>query len=197
MSATASPVLPGRVASLHLHPPQPGAPLQCVEAIEVIEAKGIFGEPRYFGRLSRDIGQPNRRQISLIEREQLAEHAAGLGLQSIPPGAVRANIETLGINLVALVGREVQLGQALLLIYAAREPCAKMDAVCRGLRERMTNNRQGVLAQVLRSGTIRVGDSVTVRNLKSPPSNPSPAGSGHDTGDGPPTHSLKPGARNQ
>ncbi len=182
MSATASPVLPGRVASLHLHPPQPGAPLQCVEAIEVIEAKGILGEPRYFGRLSRDIGRPNRRQISLIEREQLAEHAAGLGLQSIPPGAVRANIETLGINLVALVGREVQLGQALLLIYAAREPCAKMDAVCRGLRERMTNNRQGVLAQVLRSGNIRVGDSIMVGNLKSPPSNPSPAGSSHGHG---------------
>ena len=197
MNAPASPVLPGRVASLHLHPPQPGAPLQCVEAIEVIEAKGILGEPRYFGRLSRDIGQPNRRQISLIEREQLLEHAAGLGLKSIPPGAVRANIETLGINLVALVGREVELGQALLLIYAAREPCAKMDAVCRGLRERMTNNRQGVLAQVLRSGTVRVGDSITVGNLKSPPSNPSPAGSGHDTGDGPRTHNLKPEARNQ
>ena len=167
MSATASPVLPGRVASLHLHPPQPGAPLQCVEAIEVIEAKGIFGEPRYFGRLSRDIGQPNRRQISLIEREQLAEHAAGLGLQSIPPGAVRANIETLGINLVALVGREVQLGQALLLIYAAREPCAKMDAVCQGLRKLMTGNRQGVLAQVVRSGRISVGDSIKVRAASS------------------------------
>src|SRR6266568_539447 len=181
-SVVNSPALSGHVASLHLHPAEAGAPLQNVDLLELIESKGIFGEPRYFGRLSRDSDSPNRRQISLIEREQLAEHAAGLGLQSIPPGAVRANIETLGINLVALVGRQVQLGQALLLIYAAREPCAKMDAVCRGLRERMTNNRQGVLAQVLRSGNIRVGDSITVGNLKSPPSDPSPAGSGHGHG---------------
>ena len=50
--------------------------------------------------------QPIRRQISLIEREQIAEHAAALGLQSIPAGGVRSNIETFGINLIAVVGRE-------------------------------------------------------------------------------------------
>jgi len=28
------------------------------------------------------------------------------------------------------------------------------------LRERMLNNRQGVLAEVRRSGTVRIGDSI-------------------------------------
>src|SRR5256885_7561570 len=51
-------------------------------------------EPRYFGRVSRNSGKPSRRQLSLIEREQIAEHAAPLGLETIAPGAVRANIET-------------------------------------------------------------------------------------------------------
>jgi MOSC domain-containing protein YiiM len=153
----------GTVASLHLHPAKPGTPLQSAEEFEVVEAKGIQGEPRYFGRVSRDTGLANRRQITLMEREQIEEHATALGLQSIAPGAVRSNIETRGIDLISVLGREVEIGEAILLLYAPRDPCEKMDAICQGLRERMLKNRQGVLAQVLRSGKIRVGDRVRVR----------------------------------
>jgi MOSC domain-containing protein YiiM len=138
-----------------------------VEFIEVIEHKGILGEPRYFGRMSSG-GQPSRRQVSLIEREQIAEHAAALGLPSIPPGAVRANIETNGLKLVSLVGRQIQIGEAILLVSAPRDPCAKMDAICQGLRDLMTHSRQGVLAQILQSGKIRVGDEI--RELSAEPS---------------------------
>src|ERR1051325_5081995 len=150
----------GRVVSLHLHPKEPGALLQTVEEIELVEAKGILGEPRYFGRANRETGQPSRRQLTLIEREQISEHAASLGLSSIAPGAVRANIETVGINLIALIGREVEIGEAVLSIYAPRDPCAKMDAICQGLRELMMDKKQGVLAQIFRSGRIRVGDAL-------------------------------------
>src|SRR5215831_4497413 len=108
----------GLVESLHLHPQTPGAPLQSVESIQLVKGKGILNEPRYFGRISQDTGKPSKRQATLIEREQLAEHAVALGLQGIPPGAVRSNIETSGINLVALVGREIQIGGAVLLVYA-------------------------------------------------------------------------------
>lgn len=163
MNANDSPVLPGRVASLHLHPAEPGTPLQAVEAVEVVAGHGIQGDTRYFGRLSRDTGQPTRRQVTLIEREQIAEHAAALGLPSITPGAVRSNIETTGINLILLLGREVEIGGAVLRLYAPRDPCAKMDAICQGLRALMMNSRQGVLAEVIRSGTIRVGDPICPR----------------------------------
>jgi MOSC domain-containing protein YiiM len=162
MNAPSSSALPGRVASLHLHPPEPGAPLQNIDVIEVVEGKGIRNDTRYFGRLNRSTGQPSRRQVSLIEREQVASHAAALGRESIAPGAVRANIETLGVNLLAWVGRQVQVGEAILFLYEPRMPCEKMDAVCPGLRELMKNNQQGVLAQVLRSGMIREGDSISV-----------------------------------
>jgi hypothetical protein len=40
-----------------------------------------------------------------------------------------------------------------------------MDAICQGLRERMMNSRQGVLAEVRRSGRIRVGDRICVRKV--------------------------------
>jgi MOSC domain-containing protein YiiM len=163
MKAAPSPAPLGCVASLHLHPAEAGTPLQGVEGVEVVEAKGIVGDNRYFGRLSRDSGQPTRRQVSLIEREQIAEHAAALGLQGIPPGAVRSNIETLGVNLIALIGRQVQIGDAVLFLHAPRDPCAKMDAICQGLRARMMNQRQGVLAEVVRSGKVRVGDAILMR----------------------------------
>lgn len=162
MNAAPSPAPPGRVVSLHLHPVEPGAPLRPVEMIEAIRGKGILGEPRYFERISRRTGQPSRRQVSLIERELIASHAAALGLESIPPGAVRANIETLGVDLISLVGRQVQIGEALLLVYEPRTPCEKMDAICRGLRDLMKNNRQGVLAQVVRSGMIHAGDTIAI-----------------------------------
>ncbi len=160
MQQPPSPALSGRVASLHLHPVEPGAPLQNAHVIEVVEGNGIKDEPRYFGRLSRRTGEPSLRQVSLIEREQLAEHAAAFGIQSIPPGKVRANIETEGVRLVDLIGRQIQIGEAVLFVYEARQPCRQMDEICAGLRERMKNNRQGVLAQVVRSGEIRVGDII-------------------------------------
>src|SRR5207247_4604420 len=156
-----------RVSSLHLHPFNTGYPLQAVEIIDVIEAKGILDEPRYFGRLSRKTRQLSQRQVTLIEREQISQHAEALGLSSIPPGAVRSNIETLGINLIALIGSEIEIGEAVLSLYAPRDPCSKMDAICQGLRELMTENRQGVLATVVRSGKIRVGDSIKIRCMES------------------------------
>ena len=160
---TSSPAPLGRVASLHLHPVDPGAPLHPVESIELVEAKGIIDDSRYFGRVQRLTGSPTHRQVSLIEREQLAEHAAALGLDAIPPGAARSNVETTNINLVSLVGREVEIGEAVLFLHSPRDPCEKMDAVCQGLRTRMMNQRQGVLAQVVRSGKVRVGDAIRVR----------------------------------
>ena len=131
-----------------------------MDSIQVVAGKGIAGEPRYFGRVSHTTGQPRRRQISLIEREQIAEHAAVLGLETILPGAVRANIETSGIDLIAFLGRHVQIGDAILLVYEARTPCAKMDAVCAGLRSLMEKRRQGVLAEVIGGGRIRTNDSI-------------------------------------
>jgi len=162
MNAEDSETACGRVASLHLHPGEPGHPLASVQAVELVAGKGIVGDNRYFGKLSRDTGQPSRRQVSLIEREQIDAHASALELQGIVPGAVRSNIETTGIKLFPLIGKEIQIGEAILFLHSQRDPCAKMDALCQGLRERMMNGQQGVLAEIRRPGTIRVGDIIRV-----------------------------------
>lgn len=122
---------------------------------------GLVGDRRYFGRKGQD-GAPGKRQVTLIEREQLAEHASALGLRELPPGAVRSNIETEGIELVPLIGHRIVIGTAILEIAAPRDPCSKMDEVAPGLRERMLQDRQGVLARVVRSGVIQRGDPIHV-----------------------------------
>jgi MOSC domain-containing protein YiiM len=158
----------GQVASLHLHPVEPGDRLESIDMVELVEGKGIAGDRRYFGKISQTTGKLSRRQVSLVEREVLAQHAGALGLTSIPAGAVRSNIETTGVELVPLVGQEIEIGEAVLFVYAPRDPCAKMDAICQGLRQRMTNAKQGVMAEVRRGGKVRVGDPIRVRSAQSP-----------------------------
>jgi len=145
----------GTVASLHIHPAVAGDPMLATDALSVVEGKGVEnnGEGRLFDRGSN-------RQVTLIEREQLAEHANALGHPGLKPGDVRSNIETEGIDLISLKGKQVQVGDAVLLLYEARTPCWKMDELIEGMRARMEEDRQGMLAQVVRSGTIRIGDSI-------------------------------------
>ena len=149
----------GTVESIHLHPSVAGEALQDVREVYAEGGKGLVGDARVFGRKGRK-GEPSLRQVSLIAREEIARHAAALGLPSIPPGVVRSNIETTGIDLVSLLGREVEVGEALLLFYEARTPCWKMERIAPGLQAMMSQGRQGVLAQVVRSGWIRTGDAM-------------------------------------
>ena len=143
-----------------MHPPVAGEPMLPADSIAVETDAGIIGNTRYWKRKSRSTDQPTQRQITLIEREQIAEHASALGLPGIAAGRVRSNIETEGINLVPLVGRDVRVGGAVLHIAAPRDPCHKMDEIAPGLRERMTNDKQGVLAVIVQSGTIKNGDAI-------------------------------------
>jgi MOSC domain-containing protein YiiM len=151
----------GRIASLHLHPTEPGELLQTVSFIEVEKDKGIVGNPRKFAKRDSK-GEFSKRQVTLIEREQIAEHAAALGLETIAAGRIRSNIETDGVNLINLIGKEIQIGDAILFFYEARTGCSQMDDLCQGLRELAKGNRLGVLAQVIHSGRIQVGDAITL-----------------------------------
>ncbi len=163
---TASQTSSGRVASLHIHGPKGGLPLTEVAQIRLIAGKGIQEDKRYFGRKSRSTGQPSRRQVTLIEREMIADHATTFGVEMIGAGDVRSNIETTGVDLLALVGHDVQVGEAIVHFYEPRTPCAKMDALIPGLREAMENGRQGVLAFVVQSGAVVVGD--VIRPIEKP-----------------------------
>ena len=149
----------GRVASLHVHGRNRGDSMCSLQALALVAGKGIVEDRRYYDRINR-FGGASRRQVSLIEHEQISEHAATLGLESLSPGRVLSNIETEGINLQEFVGYDVSIGEAVLFFYEARTPCSKMDKICQGLRKLMENGRQGVMAEVVQSGTVHVGDPI-------------------------------------
>lgn len=149
----------GRVASLHIHPPTAGERLIEVSEFNLIAEKGITEDKRYFGRVN--YGNPAKRQVTLIEREMIEQHAAALGTD-FDPGQVRSNIETTGIDLIALIGQHVRVGEAVLLFVEPRTPCHKMDALAQGLRGLMENNCQGVIARVVQGGRVRPGDAISL-----------------------------------
>ena len=150
----------GRVASLHIHPSKAGEPMLSVDSMAIETNAGIVGNTRYWQRQSPSTGKPTHRQISLIEREQIEKHANSLGLPCIEAGLGRSNIETEGIDLVTLVNRKISIGETILYIAATRDPCHKMDKITLGLREIMMDKKQGVLARVVQSGHIRIGDAI-------------------------------------
>jgi MOSC domain-containing protein YiiM len=148
----------GVVASLHIHPRIAGESFLDVSEFNLVAEKGISEDKRYFGRVRN--GKPAKRQVTLIEREVISQHAGALGVE-LDPGSVRSNIETTGMDLISLIGREVQIGEAILLFVEPRTPCHKMDALAQGLRELMENSRQGVIARVVKSGRVLPGDRLT------------------------------------
>ena len=149
------PMLFGSIASLHLHPDVSGDLMVNVKSFELIADVGIKKNGG-----NRNYGNNGRRQVSLIEREQLSEHAIDLSIPYFSPGQVRANIETEGINLVELIGSNISIGKTKLQIIEARTPCDKMDKIFPGLRKKMGNEKQGVLAEVIESGIIQEGDKI-------------------------------------
>ena len=155
-----SPAISGTVASIHLHPADRSQGLSPVDTVEFVAESGLRGDHRYFGRKSRSTGGPSKRQVTIIEREVLARHAATLGIPPLAPGIARSNIETTGIDLSATVGRRLRVGTAVLLIVEPRTPCEKMDAIAPGLRALMEAPNQGIIARVLESGHARIGDPV-------------------------------------
>ena len=63
-----------------------------------------------------------------------------------------------GTDLNALVGREFTLGEARCRGRRLCEPCAHLDRLNRAAILRPLVHRGGLRADVIRGGTIRVGD---------------------------------------
>ena len=78
----------------------------------------------------------------------------------IKPEDSRRNIATLGVPLNHLVGRDFRVGEVTLRGIRLCEPCAHMAEMTHKEVLRGLVHRGGLRAQVLKSGMIRVGDTV-------------------------------------
>lgn len=129
------------VVAIHISPAS-HMPMQSVREATLVADYGLAGD--------RKAKVGSKRQVLLMPLEVLE----GLGLS---PGAVRENLTTKGIDIMALpVGARLRVGAALLEVTLACTPCALMDAVRPGLQEEL-RGRRGMLCRVIEGGTVHVG----------------------------------------
>lgn len=147
---------------------------QQVEEFELIAGVGVAGDAhagplvRHRGRVAADPGQPNVRQVHLIDVELLRFlHDAGY---EVMPGALGENVTTEGVDLHRLpVGSMLRLGDtALVAVTGIRNPCAQIEGFRSGLLKLMSYRdpsgtlvrRAGIMGVVVLGGVVRVGDEI-------------------------------------
>ena len=127
-----------------------------VESIDVVKDKGIVGD-RHFNEFNDPYNQ-----LSLIECENIDYYNNKYNL-NIPHIDFRRNIVTKGIKLNDLVGKKIQLGNAIVEGIDLCRPC-------KHLSEKLNQNniikeflrRGGLRCQILSSSKICIEDEIKV-----------------------------------
>ncbi len=126
------------------------------ENIEVVASKGIVGD-RYFHDFNGD-----REQITLIESENIDYYNNTFNTK-FTYLEFRRNIVTKNIQLNDLVGKTITVGEIKLKVNDLCRPCkdlqnrlGKDNIVKEFLR------RGGLRCEILSSGTINIGDKITI-----------------------------------
>jgi MOSC domain-containing protein YiiM len=153
----AGPIRPGRVTWIGARPER-HAPLVSLEVLEISRESGVVGD-HYSGRANLD-GKGGKRQVTLIQAEDLAAIASYLG-RPVTPDDLRRNLVVSGINLTALKDRQFQVGEAMLEATGDCHPCSRMEAILGPGGYNAVRGHGGITARVIKSGAVRVGDAVS------------------------------------
>lgn len=147
----AGPVGPGQLVWIGLRPSRKAPMLTPVSALFVAE-QGIEGD-RYRTQ------QNGPRQVTLIAAEDLAAIASFMG-KDVLPELLRRNLVTNGLNLNALKGRRIRIGQVVLEISGECAPCSQMEANLGAGGYNAVRGRGGLTARIITSGEVRLGDAI-------------------------------------
>jgi len=146
----------GRIEHIHIASAE-GGPMRSVSEIEAIAGVGLIGD-RY-ATSQHDEDYDGGQDLTLVEAESLERLAAEDGIK-LEPGATRRNVTTRGISLNDLVGKTFSVGAVMARGIELCEPCNHLQTMVGRPILRPLAHRAGLRAQLLSSGTIRVGDSV-------------------------------------
>lgn len=142
---------PGRVVGIALRT-RAGGPMT-----EVPGARAPQG-----GWLGGDHGGSERRGVTFLSREAWTRVNQDLGAD-LPWHVRRANVCVEGLDLPALIGRRVRVGQLVLDVLDETRPCDLMDEMHPGLQAALRpEGRGGVYGRVLEGGLLQIGDSIEI-----------------------------------
>src|SRR3954453_19933469 len=96
---------------------------------------------------------PPKREVLFVSKQHLES-------VDVKPGAIRENITVEGDDVEKWpIGQRVRVGEAEFEITMVCDPCHRMDELRDGLRAELQGKR-GMLARVIGSGEVAVGDSI-------------------------------------
>jgi MOSC domain-containing protein YiiM len=148
----------GEVVSIQLGE-KAGSPMIAVKEARAIVGRGLEGD-RYFNQLGTYSDRPGPgREVTLIESEAIEALERDLQIKLNAKDS-RRNIVTKGVPLNHLVGRRFMVGDVFLRGIRLCEPCSYLEGLTKEGVENGLLHRGGLRAQILTSGTIRVGDRV-------------------------------------
>lgn len=110
--------------------------------------------------LEGDHARPGKRAVTLIQAEHLPVIGAMMGQGPVAPEMLRRNLLVSGINLAALKGRQVRIGNVVVSIDVICAPCSRMEETLGKGGYSAVRGHGGWCASVLQPGLIRVGDAV-------------------------------------
>ena len=136
--------------------PKKHEPLVARNEVEAVAGKGL-ADDRYFNAEGWD---EVKREITLVESEAIeaANRDYDLGLTAED---MRRQIVTRGVALNHLVDREFSVGGVRCRGVKLNEPCNHLRKLADKPLIKPMIHRGGLRAQILESGTIRVGDQIT------------------------------------
>ena len=149
----------GRVVAIYTTP-EAGAPMKANTEIAARVAEGLVGD-RYAAKIGTYSGRSdNGREVTLIAREAIAAvNAEGTALAE---EETRRNLVTEGAALDDLIGKSFSIGEVVLQGIRTCPPCAYLEGLTRAGVRPALEGRGGVRADIVRGGTIRVGDEIEV-----------------------------------
>jgi MOSC domain-containing protein YiiM len=136
--------LVARIAAIWTSP-EKRAPMTPQQAARAVEGHGLDG--------CAHARAGTKRQVLFAS----AEHLDALG---VAHGAIKENFTVEGTDVHGWpVGQRVAVGEAEFEITMVCDPCERMDEIRPGLQQEL-EGRRGMLARVLKTGDVAVGDEI-------------------------------------
>jgi MOSC domain-containing protein YiiM len=122
------------------------------EAMEPLESARVFENEGVEGCAHRRGGKRNVLFVAVEDLEALG----------VEPGAVKENFTVRGAELMKWpLGQRLGIGDAEFEVSMICDPCELMETIRPGLLAEI-DGRRGMLARVLKSGQVAVGDTITL-----------------------------------